>query len=218
MFASDLDAASRAQLDRGAAPGRAAQAAAVLAVPGRGAGRLDLGRHHRPARRRPGRGRPPLRARVPRLPAPRARTASSTTIRETGKLDDDTVDGAAASAIDDVQATSFDDRRDGESSTSARGRAAPRRLDAASDVEQEQHRPGRSARLDRWPWVRSCGSTASASSPSSRRRRSPGRWSSSPPRASSRRSSGCAASTPYARELTRARLGAWRRTPTSTTR
>ena len=58
------------------AAGRAAQAAAVLAVPGRGAGRLDLGRHHRPAGRRPGRGHPPVRGRVPRLPAPRAARAS----------------------------------------------------------------------------------------------------------------------------------------------
>ena len=54
-FASDLDRASRAQLERGAPPGRAAQAAELLAVPGRGAGRLDLGRHRGQARRRPGR-------------------------------------------------------------------------------------------------------------------------------------------------------------------
>ena len=56
-FGSDLDAASKAQLARGAAPGRAAQAAAVLAVPDGGGGRLDLGRHDRQARRRAGRGR-----------------------------------------------------------------------------------------------------------------------------------------------------------------
>ena len=56
--------------------GRAAQAAAVLAVPGRGAGRVDLGGHHRPARRRAGRGHPPVRDRVPRLPAPLLRRAA----------------------------------------------------------------------------------------------------------------------------------------------
>ena len=51
MFASDLDAASRRQLARGARLTELLQPAAVLAVPGRGAGRLDLGRHQRQARR-----------------------------------------------------------------------------------------------------------------------------------------------------------------------
>ena len=46
-------------------PGRAAQAAELLAVPGRGAGRLDLGRHRGQARRHPGRRRPPVRGGVP---------------------------------------------------------------------------------------------------------------------------------------------------------
>ena len=43
------------------------------------AGRLDLGRHHRPARRRAGRGRPPVRARVAglhRAPTPGCSTRS----------------------------------------------------------------------------------------------------------------------------------------------
>ena len=70
-FGSDLDAASKAQLERGQRHGRAAQAGPVRAVRGRGAGRLDLGRHHRQAGRRPGRGHPPLRARAAGLPAPR---------------------------------------------------------------------------------------------------------------------------------------------------
>ena len=70
-FGSDLDAASKAQLARGCAPGRAAQAAAVRAVPGGGGGRLGLVRHDGQARRRPGRGHPSLRARVPRLPQAR---------------------------------------------------------------------------------------------------------------------------------------------------
>ena len=51
------------------AAGGAAQAGAVLAVPGGGGGRLDLAGHLRPARHGPRRGHPPLRARVPRPPA-----------------------------------------------------------------------------------------------------------------------------------------------------
>ncbi len=50
-FGSDLDKASQDQLDRGVPAGRAAQAAAVLAVPGRARGRVHLGRHHRRAGR-----------------------------------------------------------------------------------------------------------------------------------------------------------------------
>ena len=75
-FASDLDRASRAQLERGRPPGRAAQAAAILAVPGRGAGRLGVGRHHRPARRHPGRRVRRFEQRVPGLPAPPAQGAA----------------------------------------------------------------------------------------------------------------------------------------------
>ena len=51
-FGSDLDKASQQQLARGCAAGRTAQAAGVLAVPGRTRDRLDLGRDHRQARRR----------------------------------------------------------------------------------------------------------------------------------------------------------------------
>jgi hypothetical protein len=68
MFASDLDAASRPSWP--AVPAwSSCSSSAVQPVPGRGAGRLDLGRHHRPARLGRRRGRPPLRDRVPRLPA-----------------------------------------------------------------------------------------------------------------------------------------------------
>ena len=56
---------------QGRPPRRAAQAAAGEPVPGRGAGRLDLGGHHRSARLGLGGGRPAVRGRVPRLPAPR---------------------------------------------------------------------------------------------------------------------------------------------------
>ena len=51
-FGSDLDKASQGPAGPRCPPGRAAQAAAVRAVPGRAPGRLDLGRHDRPARRR----------------------------------------------------------------------------------------------------------------------------------------------------------------------
>ena len=67
-FGSDLDRASKAAARARCPAGRAAQAAAVPAVPGGAPGRVDLARHHRQARRRPGRGHPPLRAGVPRVP------------------------------------------------------------------------------------------------------------------------------------------------------
>ena len=65
-FASDLDKASRAQLDRGARLVELLKQPQLLAVPGRGAGRLGLGRHRGQARRHPGRRGPPLRGGVPR--------------------------------------------------------------------------------------------------------------------------------------------------------
>ena len=66
-FASDLDRASRAQLERGCPPGRAAQAAASTRRT-RSSEQIvvDLGRHHGQARRHPGRRRAPVRGRVPR--------------------------------------------------------------------------------------------------------------------------------------------------------
>ena len=77
-FASDLDAASAAAAGPRRAPGRAAQAAAVLAVPGGGAGRLDLARHRGPARLGPGRGRPALRGASSSSTCGATRTGSST--------------------------------------------------------------------------------------------------------------------------------------------
>ena len=90
MFASDLDAASRQQLDRGSAPDGAAQAAGVLAVPARGDDRLAVGRHHRPPRPGADRGRAALRARVPRLPAPLARGHPRRRSARRSKFEDDT--------------------------------------------------------------------------------------------------------------------------------
>ena len=82
-FASDLDDASRGAAGPRRPPGRAAQAAAVLAVPGRGAGRLDLGRH-RAASSTTSRSSDVRRfeARVPALLCATRRRASSTAISE----------------------------------------------------------------------------------------------------------------------------------------
>ena len=91
-FGSDLDAASAARAGPRRPPGRAAQAAAVLAVPGRGAGRLDLARHQRPARRRAGGRRPPFETRVPRPRAAQRGRRASREIRDTGKLTDENVE------------------------------------------------------------------------------------------------------------------------------
>ena len=54
-FGSELDAVSKAQLERGDAPRRAAEAGPARADAGRGAGRVDLRRHQRLPRRHPGR-------------------------------------------------------------------------------------------------------------------------------------------------------------------
>ena len=75
-FASDLDAASRAQLDRGARLVELLKQPQYDPFPVEEEVVLDLGGHHRPARRRAGRGRPPVRDRVPRVPAPEQRGAA----------------------------------------------------------------------------------------------------------------------------------------------
>ena len=66
-FASDLDAASRAQLDRGARLVELLKQPPVQPVPGGAPGRLGLGGHQRLARRRASGRRRPVRARVPGL-------------------------------------------------------------------------------------------------------------------------------------------------------
>ena len=60
-FASDLDADVEGPAGARRPPGRAAQAAAVQPVPGRGAGGRDLPRHPGPPRLGSGRGRQPVR-------------------------------------------------------------------------------------------------------------------------------------------------------------
>ncbi len=74
-FGSDLDAASKRALDRGSRLVELAQAAAVLAVPGRGAGRHALGGHPRSSGPGTGGGHPAVRVRVPAVPAAPAELA-----------------------------------------------------------------------------------------------------------------------------------------------
>ncbi len=133
MFASDLDAASRAQLARGAAAGRAAQAAAVLAVPDGGAGRLDLDRHERRARRRPDRGRPAVRARAARPPAP-AHHGPRHDPRDAGSLAT-TPRPRCGRRVARLQAR-LPDRR-GQAALAAVGKESAEALDEA-EVEQEK--------------------------------------------------------------------------------
>ena len=75
-FGSDLDAASKAQLERGQRMVELLKQGQYAPFADRGPGRLHLGRHHRQAGRRTGRGHPPLRARAAGLPAPRAQGAA----------------------------------------------------------------------------------------------------------------------------------------------
>ncbi len=69
MFASDLDATSRRQLDRGARLVELLRQPQYAPVPGGRPGDQRLGRHHRQVRRRAGHRGAALRAGVPRLPA-----------------------------------------------------------------------------------------------------------------------------------------------------
>ena len=110
-FASDLDAASRAQLDRGAPPGRAAQAAAVRPVPGGERGRVDLGRYHRPPGRRADRRRVAVRVRVPGQPEAQQRGHPATRSGRPADLSDDTA-SSLKDAVDQFRATF--EKSDGE--------------------------------------------------------------------------------------------------------
>ena len=72
MFASDLDAASRQQLDRGQRLMALLKQPQYSPYPLRGDDRLAVARHHGPARQGADRRRAALRAGVPRLPGPPA--------------------------------------------------------------------------------------------------------------------------------------------------
>ena len=71
-FGSDLDSASKAQLARGARLVELLKQPQYTPFAVEDEVVVDLGRHAGQARRRPGRRHPPVRERVPRLPAPGA--------------------------------------------------------------------------------------------------------------------------------------------------
>ena len=90
-FASDLDAVSRAQLDRGARLVELLKQPQYSPMPvERQVISVWAGTSGLP-RRRAGRGHRPVRGRVPRLPAPRRTRGIYDAIRETGELSEDTI-------------------------------------------------------------------------------------------------------------------------------
>jgi F-type H+-transporting ATPase subunit alpha len=234
MFASDLDPAS-VPSSPGRSPRRAAQAAQAP-VPGRGAGRLDLGRHDRqldsiavedvrasrpsssttcaaatptcsPRSARPASSRSTEQASRPRSTNfKKLFQARATTAVEAGH---EAEDEAAARRWTPTRSRSSS--RSAESDAGASPPGGPGTPAPSPTAHEAENQEGGNV------WERRSGSTGSASGPSARRRRSPGRWSSWRPRASSRRSRPCRESSPYARALTRA-VSAWRRSPTRTTR
>ena len=110
----------------GRAPRRAAEAAAELADAGRGAGRVDLRRHHRRARRHP--GRPTCRRFETELldyvPHP-PRATLMTTIRDTGALPDGDALADAVADFNDAFVARVDGRRRGRRRDDAERSARP---------------------------------------------------------------------------------------------
>ena len=227
MFASDLDAGLAGPAGPRCPAGRAAQAAAVLAVPGRGAGRLDLGRHHRPARR----GR---RSRT----SAASRASSWTTCAATsgaGIRDDDPGDRRAArrrratplkEAFDEFEEPTLPRRRDGQLARAASDEPARvRRATGRATSSQEQIDTAEAVGIDLETSTRRRGGSmgaqmrvyASASGPSRRPRRSPGRMELIAASRVVKARQRVAASAPYAR-ASPAPSRPWRRTPTWTTR
>ena len=102
-FGSDLDAASKAQLERGARLMELLKQGAVLPLPDGAGGRLHLGWYQRALGRRSGRGHPALRVGVPRLPAPE-HSKILDVIRETEDFGDDTAE-ALTDAIKEFKKT-----------------------------------------------------------------------------------------------------------------
>ena len=179
MFASDLDATSRRQLARGRAPDGAAAPAAVLAVPGGGAGRLDLGRHQRQVRRGRGRGRPAVRARAARLPEAATPRCSTRSASRTCSATTPSPRCTSRSTTFKKQFTTGEGKPLASVGKEHFEAAGPRGRRAGADHPEPQV----------VAWRPRSASTAPASGARRRRRRSPARWSSSPPRGSRRRSS-----------------------------
>ena len=158
----------------------AAQAARLLAVPGRGDGGLVVDRHLRQARRRPDRRRAALRERVPRLPAPSG-------VRDPRRH-------PRVAELGRRHRLLLSRRPSTTSPTSSRppraARSRPARRSTRRSATKRSSRSRSSSRSAAESWPYPFASTARASEPSSRRRRSRAPWSSSLRRASSRRSSG----------------------------
>ena len=173
-FGSDLDAASKAQLERGAAAGRAAQAAAVLAVPGRATqvvsiwagttGQLDDVPVEDIRR---------FETEFLDYLQPRAQAASSTPSRETKAARATTPSTSSRTPSTSSRSSSRPARGEllvKDEPVEAHGRGRGR----AGDHQEARPQAGGEEVADGLP---SCGSTAGGSGRSSRPRRSPGRWS-----------------------------------------
>ena len=161
------------------------------------------------ARRRPGRGHPPVRGRVPRLRRPRQAGRSTTRSCRPASSSDDTVDRAGGGdrrVQEAVRRQRRQPRGQRAEAEAARGRTRAARRSRrkhrsparTASQPSKSHHDGRGASR----WAPSSGSSAGGSGRCSRPRRSPRRWSSSPPPASSRRSSASQAAAPYAEEIT----------------
>ena len=187
MFASDLDPASRAQLAKGARLVELLKQRAGLAVPGRGAGRLDLARHHRQARRRRRRGRPALRGRLPRPPAPQQERAARGDPRDRQVRGGDRagprgrgrhLQAPSSSRAPVPTASRPGDEAEDDAAAKAPGvRAGADRQAEALTAAAEHTEPRKAETYG----SADPGVPRTASVPSARRRRSPGRWSSWPP-------------------------------------
>jgi F-type H+/Na+-transporting ATPase subunit alpha len=173
-FGSDLDAASGVSLRHGCRarprqpPGRAAQAAAVLAVPRRGAGDLDLAGHQRQARRRAGGRHQQVRERVPgpRAAQRRGRVGGDPRHRQAHRREH----RAAGARRQGLQARLHDVRR-----RVAGQRGADRRDGRRRRRPGDRQGPQEGLRTSTWRHRSgSCGGASARPSPS---RRSPAPWS-----------------------------------------
>ena len=167
-FASDLDKASRAQLERGARLVELLKQPQYSPYSVAGAGRLDLGRHRGQARRHPGRRGPPLRVRVPAVPAARARATSGTAIADGQAGDDDSREPADAAIAEFKQL--FLGRADDAPRQRGAGRAAGGRRDRETVTRDVRH-----ARTEGLAMAARYRFFVGGSARSSRRRRSPRR-------------------------------------------
>ena len=183
MFASDLDPASRAQLARGARLVELLKQAQsnpypveeqVVSIWAGTTGQLDSVKVEDVL---------PLRGRVPRLPAP----------QQGGDPRRHPRDEEVRRRHPQLPGVGHHRVQEAVGRRAARGRPPHRwatRPTPRRSRTRTSTRSRSSARRGADPWPARCGSTASASGPSRRPRRSPARWSSSPPRGSSRRVSG----------------------------